>query len=44
MLRRDQHASAARRYDMVRRKFKRAFGQEPGFALSDLLPRSAAES
>lgn len=44
MLRTDQPAAAARRYDMVRRMFERAFGEEPGFVLSDLLPPGAPPS
>jgi DNA-binding SARP family transcriptional activator len=37
MLRTRRHADAARRYDLVRRRFRRAFGQEPDFTLGDLL-------
>lgn len=41
LLRTGQHASAARRYETLRRKFGRAFGVDPDFALSDLMPRAA---
>ena len=33
---RGRHADAARRYDAVRTRFRRAFGREPDFALADL--------
>jgi len=36
MLRRGRHSEALRRYELVRRRYKRAFGSEPGFTLSDL--------
>ena len=36
MLRRGRHSEALRRYDLVRRRYKRTFGTEPGFTLSDL--------
>ena len=36
MLRRGRHSEALRRYDLVRRRYKRTFGCEPGFTLSDL--------
>ncbi len=36
MLRRGRHSEALRRYDLVRRRYKRTFGSEPGFTLSDL--------
>jgi DNA-binding SARP family transcriptional activator len=41
LLRTGQHASAARRYEILLRRFKRAFGVEPDFALPDLMPRAA---
>jgi DNA-binding SARP family transcriptional activator len=44
LLRTGQHASAARRYDILRRRFERAFGAEPGFTLPDLVPRGATLS
>jgi DNA-binding SARP family transcriptional activator len=44
LVRTGQHASAARRYDVLRRRFKRAFDAEPGFTLPDLVPRRAALS
>jgi len=43
MLRQDQHAAAARRYDTMRRKFKRAFDMEPRFTLADLLPQGTLQ-
>jgi DNA-binding SARP family transcriptional activator len=36
MLRRGRHSEALRRYELVRRRFKRTFGSEPGFTLSEL--------
>jgi len=36
LLRRGRHSEALRRYELVRRRYKRAFGTEPGFALADL--------
>jgi Flp pilus assembly protein TadD len=36
LLRQRRHAEAARRYDLARRQFKRAFGQDPDFTLADL--------
>jgi DNA-binding SARP family transcriptional activator len=36
-----QHASAARRYELLGRRFKRAFGTDPDFTLPDLMPRAA---
>jgi DNA-binding SARP family transcriptional activator len=42
MLRMGQHAAAARRYELVRRQFKRVFGEEPGFTLRDLLRSTGA--
>jgi DNA-binding SARP family transcriptional activator len=44
LVRTGQHASAARRYENLRWKFKRAFGAEPGFALPDLVPRGGTPS
>ncbi len=38
MLRRGQHADAVRRYKTMRRRFRSAFGHEPGFVLADLAP------
>ena len=37
MLRRGEHAAAVRRYETLRRRFKGAFGSEPGFTLADLV-------
>lgn len=37
MIRQRRHGEAARRYDQFRRRFERAFGDEPDFALSDLV-------
>jgi DNA-binding SARP family transcriptional activator len=39
-----QHAAAARRYEILRWRCKRAFGAEPGFVLPDLVPRGATLS
>ena len=36
MLRRGRHSEALRRYDLVRRRYKRTFGSEPPFDLADL--------
>jgi DNA-binding SARP family transcriptional activator len=37
MLRRGRHSEALRRYDLVRRRYRRTFGEDPGFALSELV-------
>jgi DNA-binding SARP family transcriptional activator len=42
LLRTGQHAAAARRYDTLKWRFKRAFGAHPDFALPDLVPRVPA--
>ena len=43
LLRQRRHAEAARRYEVARWQFKRAFGQEPDFTLADLAePRAIA--
>ena len=36
LLRRGRHAEAHRRHEIVRRRYKRAFGEEPPFELADL--------
>ena len=36
LLRRGREAEAARHYDAVRARYRRAFGREPGFTLADL--------
>ena len=36
MLRRGRHSEALRRYDLVRRRYRRTFGSEPPFDLADL--------
>ena len=36
-----RHAEAARQYELARRQFKRAFGQEPDFTLADLAEPAA---
>jgi DNA-binding SARP family transcriptional activator len=36
MVRRGRHSEAMRRYELVRRRYKRAFGSEPGFTLAEL--------
>jgi DNA-binding SARP family transcriptional activator len=36
MLRRGRHSEALRRYELVRRRYKRTFGSEPSFTLADL--------
>jgi hypothetical protein len=38
MLQRGRHAEAARRYDVFRHRFRRAFESDLGFSLSELLP------
>jgi DNA-binding SARP family transcriptional activator len=39
MLKRGRHSDAARRYEMVRHRYRRTFGEEPGFKLAELAPR-----
>jgi DNA-binding SARP family transcriptional activator len=39
LLRRGRRSEAARRYEVVRRRFRRAFGEEPGFQLAELTRR-----
>jgi DNA-binding SARP family transcriptional activator len=41
LLRQRRHADAARRYELARRQFKRAFGREPDFTLADLAKPAA---
>jgi DNA-binding SARP family transcriptional activator len=36
LLRRARHADAARRFEIVRRRFQKSFGTDPGFTLADL--------
>jgi DNA-binding SARP family transcriptional activator len=36
MLKRGRHSEALRRYELVRRRYKRTFGAEPSFTLADL--------
>jgi DNA-binding SARP family transcriptional activator len=36
MLRRGRHSEALRRYELVRRRYKRTFGSDPAFKLADL--------
>ncbi|HWT25894.1 MAG TPA: BTAD domain-containing putative transcriptional regulator, partial [Solirubrobacteraceae bacterium] len=36
MLERGRHAEAFRRYELVRHRYRRAFGEEPGFSLADV--------
>lgn len=36
MLERGRHSDAARRYELVRHRYRRAFGQDPGFGLAEL--------
>ena len=36
MLRRGRHSEALRRYELMRRRYKRTFGTEPSFTLADL--------
>lgn len=36
MLRRGRHSEALRRYELLRRRYRRTFGSEPGFTLSEL--------
>jgi DNA-binding SARP family transcriptional activator len=42
LMRCGRRTEAARRYEVVRRRFHRAFGEEPGFALADLGRRRGA--
>ena len=48
LLRRGRRSEAARRYEIVCRRFRRAFGEEPSFELAELArpqpPRLAAAS
>jgi DNA-binding SARP family transcriptional activator len=44
MLRLGQHADAARRFELVRRRFRRTFDREPDFVLADLARVRAASS
>ncbi|MDQ1741265.1 MAG: Bacterial transcriptional activator domain, partial [Pseudonocardiales bacterium] len=39
LLRRGRRSEAARRYEVVRRRFRRAFGEEPSFQLAELTRR-----
>jgi len=41
LLRRGRRSEAARRYEVVCRRFRRAFGEEPGFELAELARPSA---
>ena len=36
LLRLDRHAEAQRRYELIRRRFRRAFGADPTWALAEL--------
>ena len=43
LLRRGRRSEATRRYEVMRRRFRRAFGEEPSFELAELTrPRTAA--
>ena len=42
MLDRGRHSDALRRYELVRRRYRRAFGEEPGFSLADVAAAAAA--
>ena len=42
MLDRGRHSEALRRYELVRRRYRRAFGEEPGFSLADVAAAAAA--
>lgn len=41
LLRRGKHAEAHRRHEIIRRRYRRAFGEEPPFELSELAARAA---
>jgi hypothetical protein len=36
LLRRGRHAEASRRHEIVRRRYRRTFGEDPPFDLSEL--------
>ena len=36
LMRRGRHAEAARRYELLGRRYRKAFGEEPPFDLADL--------
>jgi DNA-binding SARP family transcriptional activator len=36
LLRRGRHAEAARRHELVRRRYRKAFGEDPGYVLADV--------
>jgi DNA-binding SARP family transcriptional activator len=37
-----RHSDALRRFELVRRRYRRAFGEEPGFSLADVAASAAA--
>ena len=41
MLDRGRHSDALRRYELVRRRYRRAFGEDPGFSLADVAAAAA---
>jgi len=42
MLRQGRHGDAHRRYEVVRRRFRRTFGEDPDLVLSELTPAPEA--
>jgi DNA-binding SARP family transcriptional activator len=44
LLRRGRHAEAARRHELVRRRYRKAFGEDPDYDLADVVAPVSAES
>jgi DNA-binding SARP family transcriptional activator len=44
LLRRGRHAEAARRHDLVRRRYRKAFGEDPDYDLADVAAQVSANS
>jgi DNA-binding SARP family transcriptional activator len=42
LIRRGRHADAARRHDLVRRRYRKAFGEDPGYNLADVVAQVSA--
>jgi len=43
LIQRGRHSEALRRYDVVRRRWKRAFGEDPDLSLGELAPAAEEE-